>query len=96
MGDVDLKVKAIEDLDEKVIGTVLAGIDRFGDYRVMVLPDHATPVSTKTHAADPVPFLIYDSRSSSGSGRAYNEREAAATGELIDEGHLLIGQFLAS
>jgi len=96
MGDVELKVKAIEDLDEKVIGTVLAGIDRFGDYRVMVLPDHATPVSTKTHAADPVPFLIYDSRSSCGSGRAYNEREAAATGELIDEGHLLIGQFLAS
>jgi 2,3-bisphosphoglycerate-independent phosphoglycerate mutase len=94
MGDVDLKVKAIEDLDEKVIGTVLAGIGKLGDYRIMVLPDHATPVSTKTHAPDPVPFLIFDSRGGSGSGHGYNEREAAATGDTVDEGHELISQFL--
>jgi 2,3-bisphosphoglycerate-independent phosphoglycerate mutase len=94
MGDVALKVKAIEDLDEKVIGTVLKGVGALGDYRVMVLPDHATPVSTKTHAPDPVPFLIFDSRGGSGSGRPYSEREAAATGDMVGEGHELITQFL--
>ena len=94
MGDVELKVKAIEDLDEKVIGTVLKGIGALGDYRVLVLPDHATPVSTKTHAPDPVPFLIFDSRGGSGSGRPYSEREAAATGDMVGDGHELISQFL--
>jgi 2,3-bisphosphoglycerate-independent phosphoglycerate mutase len=96
MGDADLKVQAIEDLDEKVIGTILKGLDRFGDYRVMVLPDHATPVSTKTHADDPVPFAIYDSRSSEGSGRQYSEAEAAKTGDMVVDGHVLISQFLGA
>ena len=96
MGDADLKVGAIEDLDAKVIGTILDGIERFGDYRVMVLPDHATPVSTKTHADDPVPFLIFDSRGGKGSGRAYSEREAGATGDFVEEGHGLLGQFFSS
>lgn len=98
MGDADLKVKAIEDLDEKVIGTVLGGIAKYGDYRVMVLPDHATPVSTKTHADDPVPFAIYDSRSAvgKGSGRSYTEAEAGATGDMVEAGHQLIEQFLGA
>jgi len=98
MGDADLKVQAIEDLDEKVIGTVLDGIAKYGDYRVMVLPDHATPVSTKTHADDPVPFAIYDSRGGdgSGSGRGYSEAEAAKTGDVVEAGHELISQFLGA
>jgi 2,3-bisphosphoglycerate-independent phosphoglycerate mutase len=96
MGDADLKVQAIEDLDEKVIGTVLNGIDRYGDYRVMVLPDHATPVSTKTHADDPVPFVIFDSRKSEGSGRDYSEAEAGKTGDMVTAGHELISQFLGA
>ncbi len=95
MGDAALKVQAIEDLDAKVIGTVLDGIGRYGDYRIMVLPDHATPVSTKTHAADPVPFAIFDSRSTAGSGRCYNETEAAQTGDVVEDGHTLLEQFLA-
>jgi 2,3-bisphosphoglycerate-independent phosphoglycerate mutase len=73
---------------------VLAGLERFGDYRVMVLPDHATPVSTKTHADDPVPFAIYDSRSTGGSGKCYNENEAAKTGDMVEAGHELLAQFL--
>jgi 2,3-bisphosphoglycerate-independent phosphoglycerate mutase len=96
MGDADLKVQAIEDLDEKVIGTILNGIERFGDYRIMVLPDHATPVSTKTHADDPVPFAIFDSRSSDGSGRQYSEAEAGKTGDMVEAGHELISQFLGA
>jgi 2,3-bisphosphoglycerate-independent phosphoglycerate mutase len=96
MGDADLKVQAIEDLDEKVIGTILEGISRYGDYRILVLPDHATPVSTKTHTDDPVPFAIYDSTRTSGSGRAYTEKEAAETGDFVEEGHVLLGQFLGA
>ena len=97
MGDADLKVSAIEDLDEKVIGTVLAGLDSLGDWRMMVLPDHATPVSTRTHADDPVPFVIYDSRDAGGekgSGLGYSESTAARTGDFVDAGYGLIEQFL--
>ena len=94
MGDVALKVESIEKLDDKVIGTILAGMDRYDRWRIMVLPDHATPVSLKTHTADPVPFAILDSAGGTGSGRAYSEREAAATGESIDEGHILLEQFM--
>jgi len=96
MGDADLKVKAIEDLDEKVIGTVLAGIERYGDHRILVLPDHATPVSTRTHADDPVPFALFDSRSTDGSGKRYNEAAAGETGDLVEEGHSLLEQFLGA
>jgi len=94
MGDAELKTKAIEDLDEKVIGTILAGIERLGDYRIMVLPDHATPVSTKTHSADPVPFAILDSRRSCTPGRSYSEKDARATGDVVEQGHELLAQFL--
>ena len=95
MGDAELKVGAIEDLDEKVIGTVLAGIDRFGDWRILVLPDHATPVSLKTHTDALVPFALLDSRQTSGSGRPYSEKEAAETGDLVADGHRLIEDLLA-
>jgi len=94
MGDAALKVRAIEELDEKVIGTILDGIDRYGDWRIMVLPDHATPVATKTHSADLVPFAIMDSRSQEGSGKRYSEADAAETGVRIEEGHLLLDRFL--
>ena len=96
MGDADLKVSAIEDLDEKVIGNILNGMDRFDAWRIMVLPDHATPVSTKTHADDPVPFVIYDSDSATAGGsRSYSEAAAEATGDFVLAGHDLLGQFVA-
>ena len=95
MGDADLKVQAIEDLDEKVIGTVLAGLEAGDDdYRVLVMPDHGTPVSTKTHSDDPVPFVIFDSRETKGSGLGYSEDLAASTGDFVKEGHELIEDFL--
>ncbi len=96
MGDADLKVESIEKLDDKVIGTILAGMDSYDSWRIMVLPDHATPVSLKTHTADPVPFAIMGSESRAGSGRAYSEREAEATGDMVAEGHRLLDQFIGS
>jgi 2,3-bisphosphoglycerate-independent phosphoglycerate mutase len=56
------KLAAIESVDRQVVGTILAGLPRFKEYRVMVLPDHRTPLSVRTHTAEPVPFAIYDSR----------------------------------
>ncbi|RMF22558.1 MAG: cofactor-independent phosphoglycerate mutase [Deltaproteobacteria bacterium] len=94
MGDAQLKVRAIEDLDEKVIGTILSGLEGCGPYRIMVLPDHATPVSVRTHTPDPVPFAIFDSRDSGGSGLSYDERQAASTGEMLPRGHELMALFL--
>jgi 2,3-bisphosphoglycerate-independent phosphoglycerate mutase len=58
-GDLDLKIKAIELFDELVVGPVVEGLQRSGlDWRVLLLPDHATPISIKTHSRDPVPFTI--------------------------------------
>jgi 2,3-bisphosphoglycerate-independent phosphoglycerate mutase len=89
-----MKVRSIEALDRQVIGTILDGIGRYGDWRIMVLPDHATPVSTKTHSADPVPFAIMDSCSRRSGGRRYSEPEAAATGIVVTEAHRLLDRFV--
>lgn len=95
-GNLENKIKAIEDFDEKVVGTVLKGVKKFGDFRVIVLPDHATPISIKTHASDPVPFAIYPA-----SGEAvrmtregYNERTAEKSPVFIKSGYKIMDLFL--
>ena len=58
-GEIDLKVRAIELFDEKVVGPVLQALEERGeDWRVLLMPDHATPIAIKTHSSDPVPFTI--------------------------------------
>jgi 2,3-bisphosphoglycerate-independent phosphoglycerate mutase len=58
-GNIELKVKAIELFDERVVGPIVEGLEKSGeDWRVLLLPDHATPISIKTHSRDPVPFTI--------------------------------------
>lgn len=54
------KIKAIEDFDALVVGTVIRGMESFRDYRILLLPDHATPIEVRTHTDEPVPFVIYD------------------------------------
>jgi 2,3-bisphosphoglycerate-independent phosphoglycerate mutase len=61
MGDLRLKIEMIETFDEKIVGAILKGLKNFEKYRVLVLPDHPTPLSIRTHAADPVPYVIYSS-----------------------------------
>jgi 2,3-bisphosphoglycerate-independent phosphoglycerate mutase len=58
-GDIKAKIKAIEDFDSKVVGTVLEGIQKFKQYSILLLPDHFTPIRVRTHTDDPVPFAIY-------------------------------------
>ena len=59
MGDLRLKIEAIEAFDEKIVGAILKGMKDFERYKVLVLPDHPTPLSVRTHTADPVPYVIY-------------------------------------
>lgn len=96
-GSLEKKVQAIEFLDEKVIGTVTAGLDKAGeDYRLLVLPDHPTPVSVRTHTAEAVPYLLYDSRAPKNKLWHYNEREAKMSGQEVSEGYTLIEHLLYS
>lgn len=93
-GSVTDKIKAIEDFDSRVVGPVLRGLKEQGYHRVLLMPDHATPLEIKTHSGDPVPFAIYDSEISNGSGRTYDEACAASTGVHIENGHELMGKFV--
>jgi|Deesub1362B_J571_1020462.scaffolds.fasta_scaffold00214_29 2,3-bisphosphoglycerate-independent phosphoglycerate mutase len=61
-GDLKIKIKAIEDFDTMLVGTLLRGIKTFEDYRILLMPDHPTPLEVRTHTTEPVPFVIYDSR----------------------------------
>ncbi len=97
-GNVKDKIKAIEDFDEKVVGTVLTKIKQFPLYRMLVLPDHATPIQLKTHASDPVPFVIYPSPEGVGqqeSFQSFDEESAANTGIFFPQGHKLMDYFIS-
>jgi len=90
-GSVEKKVKAIEYLDEKVIGPLTKALDESGEaYRLLVLPDHPTPIRIRTHSSDSVPYMLYDSTAPTSASWNYNEKEGAASGKKVDQGHLLI------
>lgn len=90
-GDLEAKIEAIEAFDKKVVGTIGEGVQRWKDYRIMLLPDHPTLLQLRTHAADPVPFVIYDSKEKSTSrARGFDEEEAAKNGVFVEHGHTLI------
>jgi len=93
-GRMDHKIQAIEDFDRQVVGTVLEGIKKFGDYAILCCPDHPTPVHLMTHTSEPVPFLIYRGGVGEGNGAAaFDEQQAQATGLMV-EGHGLMGMLL--
>jgi 2,3-bisphosphoglycerate-independent phosphoglycerate mutase len=90
-GDLRAKMEAIEAFDEKVVGTIRKGMDKKGDHRIMLLPDHPTPLALRTHTDDPVPFVIYDSTKKGPPGKGgFNEEAAVESGIMINEGHKLI------
>ena len=95
-GSVRDKIKAIEYLDARVIGRITGRLDAAGeDYRIMVLPDHPTPIRVRTHTKDPVPYMIYDSRRLLGnSGHTYGESAARRSGLVWPKGFLLIDHLL--
>lgn len=90
-GSAMRKVQAIEYLDQRIVRPVVEGLKACGeDFRMVVLPDHPTPVSIRTHSSDNVPYLLYDSTIEQHHDWKYNEKEAGQTGILIPKGHELI------
>ena len=88
------KVRAIELIDEKVLAILLEGLEKYDDYKIMILPDHPTPIVTKTHARDAVPYMIYHKNAPVEGVDTINEETAKATGNFIEKGSELMGRFI--
>ncbi|HHY83267.1 MAG TPA: phosphoglycerate mutase, partial [Clostridiales bacterium] len=93
--EISNKVKAIELIDKEVVGTLLKGLDKYSDYKIMVLPDHPTPLSIRTHSSDPVPYVIYQkSKARPGTITEYDENSAQKSGLFHISGESLMSHFL--
>lgn len=95
--EIENKVTAIERIDQRIIKPIYEALQARGeDFRLLVLPDHATPLAVRTHTMDPIPFLIYDSRrKAENPAQVYDEAGAQQTGLFIQEGYTLMDRFLA-
>lgn len=94
-GSVSDKIASIEYIDEQVIGPVTRALKEAGvDYRMLIMPDHPTPVHVRTHTADPVPYLIYDSTASVRGVESYSEKTGKETGIFVKDGYRLIDRLL--
>ena len=95
-GSVERKIQAIENLDQRVIRLVKEGLDEANvPYRMLVLPDHPTPIRVRTHTADPVPYLLYDSSRKEEHSYHYNDKEAALTDHKLAEGWMMMERLFA-
>ena len=94
-GSVEKKVQAIEYLDQRIIRPIVDGLRKAEEeFRLLVLPDHPTPIAIRTHTNENVPYLLFDSRSFQEHPLQYNEKEASQSGRLISEGHALMEYFI--
>lgn len=92
--EIDNKVRSIELIDELVVASLIKGLEVYEDYKILVLPDHPTPLSLRTHTRDPVPYILYQkSRAKKGSSMTYNEKNAQDTGIFIGSGPDLMAKF---
>jgi 2,3-bisphosphoglycerate-independent phosphoglycerate mutase len=89
------KIKAIEDIDTRVMPIVLKGLEEMNEpFRLLFMPDHPTPISIKTHSSDPVPFLLYDCRVKEKAAQRFTEKAALATGLFIEDGYTILKKLL--
>jgi 2,3-bisphosphoglycerate-independent phosphoglycerate mutase len=93
-GDIEEKIRAIENFDRHVVGTVLEEIKTFDDWGIMILPDHATPIAVQTHTKEPVPFAVLYSEAEGGGGEGFQEGAAERSGLFIQDGKSLLGRFI--
>jgi 2,3-bisphosphoglycerate-independent phosphoglycerate mutase len=95
-GNAAGKIQAIELFDEKIVGPILNNVGSFGDYRILALSDHPTPLDLKTHVGDPSPFAVLSSRKdeNKAAGLPFNEIAARESSILISPGHLLMEKFI--
>ena len=87
-GDVDMKIRAIENFDKRLLKRVMDKIK--GDYRVLVMPDHPTPVGIKTHTDSPVPFILFGKDIKPNDIKIYTEAAGGRSAVFIEKGHELI------
>ncbi|MBQ0111362.1 MAG: cofactor-independent phosphoglycerate mutase [Oscillospiraceae bacterium] len=93
-GEPENKVKSIEIIDQKVVGPIIEYLESKEDFRVLVMPDHPTPLVTRTHARDAVPYLIYDSRKPQNGADTFNEDTAKQSGIYIEKGYTVMARLL--
>lgn len=96
-GSIENKIKAIEHIDQYIIGPVTEKLKKAGvDFRMLVLPDHPTPIRVRTHTGDPVPYMLYDSTEAHEGAAAYNEKTGQKSGIMEEKGHTLIEHLFGS
>lgn len=90
-GNLEHKIEAIESIDAQIVKTVSEALDASGeDYRLLILPDHPTPLRIRTHSAQPVPYMLYDSTCAVESPWLYNEKDGQASQNYVAKGHQMI------
>ncbi len=89
-GDPQAKVQAIEDFDARIVGPILAGLESMGPHRVLLTPDHCTPIVRRTHSREPVPFVLWGTGIAADPMQAYGERAAEQGGMQVKHGHVLM------
>ena len=95
MGDLKLKIQAIEDTDRLVVGTLLEGLKQRGEpFAILIVPDHPTSVLLKTHIADPVPFACYATAGAKDAVSVYNEVAVKGSTTRFEQGFELMAWFL--
>lgn len=95
-GNIENKVASIEYLDQRVIKIIMEEMEQAGaEYRMLVMPDHPTPIHCRTHTSDPVPYLLYDSRAKQNNSWLYNEADAKVSGNVVLEGYTVINKLIA-
>lgn len=95
-GSIEKKVQSVELLDQRLIRVIKEGLEKAGeDFRMLVLPDHPTPICIRTHSSEPVPYVLYDSTNVQDNDWEYNEADAEASGNYIAKGHEMIDYLLS-
>ena len=94
-GSAEDKICAIEYIDDQVIGPVTEILEKSGtDFRMLIMPDHPTPVCVRTHTSDPVPYMLYDSTKPVQGKDSYSEKTGQETGIFVEKGYTLIDHLL--
>lgn len=93
-GDIEAKIEAIERFDERLVGRVMEGLDVYGGYKILVAPDHPTPITVRTHVIDAVPFAIYSTSGQADDVKTFDEVSAKAGSIHLAEGYKLMDVFL--
>ena len=93
-GDLRQKIRAIENFDRHVVGTIVEGVRSLKEVRILVIPDHPTPVARRTHTADPVPFLIWGKGIAPGTVGGFGETKAKESGWLVEDAHEILPRLL--